>query len=947
MTEYRFGIWLLLIVGLMCAGAFVALSDDAGATYYNVYDSRDIRLYYENLDGQSIYLGDKNIDFDIRVLNGNYDLMNDDSPIRHVSVSIATQVHDEDGKTVDSPVARWNTRVVDNDATLYDGYYAYFYDFDFNVKTEAKPMRYNFTVIVDYETDDGLDQSYKGYVHWTLYPTVIPYDFPSFYPGVQDQSSQVRLDVRRYASEMELTLQSPSAVFTFWGDQITVVTERPEYTSSDWYPTFLISVDRYADAGEHRGAFTLHYKNPDGVRCTETGEIVYRVNNLAMLEVRSSKVAVTQGTTETTLALTVRNTGNARMYDVEVAISSISSEYIWRSPDHYEGGTPTSKRWVYVGDVDTWSESTVQVNVSIDQMIPQGVHRLMFDFRAVYKDHWSEMPRTCSGSWTSTGDGMVPRVVMDGTAITLALGTYDVTGMDMRIKVVDEDMDVMVTSVLTPTLGQTRANVEVAFMLENVGDVEYREVTVKLLTDDPDSPFHNPSNLAEGYSETFTVPGVLSPGEARRVSIYVDVAEDAPPGTYDVLAVVTGDEVVGGYPVSTDLTFRVLLAGDGPVLRVRAVTPATVTGDQDFTLTLTIDNIGDDTARKVIIGSMQVAEGEVPPFEPVALPLYLGDMVPGNTTMAQVKMHVNPGMADGCVQSLVFSLDYVDSQGNHPSPVEAMQKVSVRMAECFGPALEFRTVSPETVRSGEDFTLSIAIFNVGDATARDVVIGPGPGDGAVAMESHETPPEPLTLPIHVGDIEPDKFAMVDIPMRCNADMVDGRVYSICLCVDYQDARGEHPPESELVHQVSVKTKGSGETTETTMYSTGTTLLYVLTFCVIAIVAIYAVATGARIYQNRSGAPRERRPREKAPPTETPPAQYDAQQRYYDPGAQDPALPVEAQVAYDQQAGYDPAQYPEGQPEQAGEQPPEQPPQQADTGSYYERQLWGGGQEGGQ
>lgn len=940
MTEYRFGIWLLLIVGLLCAGAFVVLSDDAGATYYNVYDSRDIRLYYENLDSQSIYLGDKNINFDLRVLNGNYDLMNDDSPIRHVSVSIATQVHDEDGKTVDTPVARWNVRVVDNDATIYDGNYVYFYDFEFNVKTEAKPMRYNFTVVVDYETDDGLDQSYKGYIHWSLYPTVIPYDFPSFYPGVQDQSSQVRLDVRRYASEMELTLQSPSAVFTFWGDQITVMAERPEYTGSDWYPTFLISVDRYADAGEHKGAYTLHYKNPDGVRCTETGEIVYRVNNLAMMEVRSSKVAISQGTTETTLALTVRNTGNARLYDVELAISSISSKYIWRSPDHYEGGNPTSNRWIYVGDVDTWSESTVEVNFSIDQMVPQGVHRLMFDFRAVYKDHWSEMPRTCSGSWTSTSDGMVPRVVMDGTAITLALDNYDVTGMDMRLKVVDDDMDVVVTSVLTPTVGLTRENVEVAFTIENVGDVDYRDVTVKMLTDDPDSPFHNPSNLAKGFSEAFTVPGILGPGDSRRVSIYMDIAEDAAPGTYDVLTVVTADEVVGGYPVTADLTVRVLLQGDGPVLRVRAVSPTTVTGDQDFTLTLTIDNIGDDTARKVILGSMEVAEGEVPPFEPVTLPLYLGDMVPGNTTMAQVRMHVNPGMADGCVHSMVFSLDYVDSQGDHPSPVEALQEVSVRMAECSGPTLEFRTIEPETVTSGQDFTLSIAIFNIGGETARNVVIGPGPGEG-VPLESHETPPEPLTLPIFVGDIEPDRFAMVDIPMRCNADMVEGRVYAICLCVDYTDTRGDHPPESELVHQVSVKTKGSGETTETTMYSTGTTLLYVLTFCVIAIVAIYAVGTGARIYQNRSSTPRERRPREKAPPVEAPPAQYDTQQQYYDQGAQ--GQPVEADVTYDQQVGYDQAQYPEGQPEQAGEQPQ----QQADTESYYERQLWGGDQGGGQ
>jgi hypothetical protein len=543
---------------------------------------------------------------------------------------------------------------------------------------------------------------------------------------------------------------------------------------------------------------------------------------------------------------------------------------------------------------------------------------------------------------------MVPRVSMRTGTINLNPLNYDVDGMNLRMIVADLDMDVMISSVLTSSFGTQKENLEVAFYLKNHGAVEYRDVTVQLETGTHMTPFVNPVLPGEGLSESFTMPGTLSPGDQVRVSIYVDLSETATPGTYDVPVLVTGDETRTGQPLSGELTLRVLVTGDGPKLNIRAVSPSTIACVGDFTLTLTLDNVGDDTARGIVLGTRQAAEGMTPPegtmrpFEPLALPIYLDDMVPGNTSMVEIPMRCNPGLEDETAYPILFTLDYVDSRGNHPSSVQAVQEVSIKLERGDGPALEFRTVSPETFKAGEDFTLSLALFNTGDEVAHNVVLGMGPQD--VKSEgseppSRETPPQPTTLPLYLGDIEPDKFVMVEIDMRCNKDMMEGHVYAICFCIDYTNDAGEHPSDTEAQHQVSVRTKGTPVTAESTMYSTGNMLMYVLMVCMIVVVAIYAIGTITRVQQGRR--PKVKEGTEVTP---RPPTPAETQQYYADYGTtyqepQDEQYSAQEQDAgSEEQASYDQPQ------EEAYTQ--DQTTTEADTSSYYENQLWGGGGEDG-
>lgn len=937
---------MLLVVGLCVIGAAVILTQDAEATVVNVDDPRLIEVSYETLGGQNLFVGDRGVTFHLRVINGFGDTMSDDEPISSVTVSISPMVHDEEGNEVETPVHRWTTMKVDPGVSLQDGSSYLFRDFEFNVKGDAQPMMYNFTVVVDFITTDSEAESYKGYIHWTLRSNVLPGSFPSLYPGEIDRRVSVRLDVQRTLSEMELTLEVPSAEFSFFPGTMAVTTRRPDPSGSDWYPEFLMSVDRFASAETHEAPYTLVYKNTDDVRCTETGIIEIPVRSLVMVELRSVIHTIPQGTTSKDLTLYVRNIGNVELLSLRVTLSSASSRYFWLATDHYEGATAVGPSWIDVGDLAVMEEISVPLGLSIDKTIPQGVHRIMFDFRSYYAEPGLELPFSSSGTWTSVSGLMVPRVTMGSGTITLDPDSYSVTGMDLFMEVSDTEMDVRVSDMLTPTVGPSSRNVELAFKLKNWGKVDYRNVVAMVETGTSLSPFVDPMEGMVGTSAEYAFPTNFNSGDEERVSFHVDLAPDVQPGTYLVPVSVTGEETLSGKAISADLRIRMLVRGTGPILQISTVSPGTIGEGTGFTLSIAIENVGDDTARDVLIVSMSKADwsgagapagqGDACSPVPLRLPVFVGDIVPGNITIAEVHMLCPRGMEDGQVFFLNLTLDYMDSLGAHPTRVDAVKGVSVQVERGVGPVLVISSISPDRIDAGKDFELSMVINNMGDETAHSVILGPCPdvdrmrGDQD-GDQGEGSPPEPVTLPLFLGDIEPGSYAVAKVVMCCNPDMVEGRVYPVFLTLDYEDPDGNHPPAIESVQKLSIKTKGSGEAEERSIYDTGNTLLVVVTICLIVVVALYVVSTVARIQSSRGPRPpREgRRPPRPPTPEELPPQSMEPTPSEHHPPEAPP--PEEGAQGYSEPTQYDgQEQYPTGE--------------ETDVSSYYEKQLWGG--EGG-
>ena len=128
-----------------------------------------------------------------------------------------------------------------------------------------------------------------------------------------------------------------------------------------------------------------------------------------------------------------------------------------------------------------------------------------------------------------------------------------------------------------------------------------------------------------------------------------------------------------GEAVETNLDARVTITGIGPKLEITEVSPGEIKNGADFTMTLTITNNGDDTARNVVLTMPNAGVGIALLEEPneingdttaptaSALPMYLADIAPGETVTVDIPMKANKDMSSGHVYLMTFQTTYTDS----------------------------------------------------------------------------------------------------------------------------------------------------------------------------------------------------------------------------------------------------------------------------------------------
>jgi hypothetical protein len=180
-------------------------------------------------------------------------------------------------------------------------------------------------------------------------------------------------------------------------------------------------------------------------------------------------------------------------------------------------------------------------------------------------------------------------------------------------------------------------------------------------------------NPTATLSEDAPVAGTLWGISNQLVTLQVSLKPDTELGVYMVPVTITGINKNMGEVVSTVIDARITIRGIGPQIEVTTVEPETVKAGAEFTLTITLTNIGDDTARNIIINSGWMGDQQttvdgnyaVPRAE--ALPLFVGDLAPGASLTVEIPMKSNSDMADGHVYAMVFDIDYVDSLGYSPS----------------------------------------------------------------------------------------------------------------------------------------------------------------------------------------------------------------------------------------------------------------------------------------
>ena len=661
-----------------------------GAVIVNVDNDRNIWIDAETLDSQTIYVGDEDVTFNIDVENniGPMPDATDDSWIENAELEISTTVYDEDGNSVLTPIKEWDIRVsTGQDGRIQDNGANEDYDgFRFDVKEDAVPGRYSFEVRLTYENEtfDGpfyytatilFDIDARGDVGDLPYNDILT-------PGDQNKDVRVQVYLHEYVTDIYLRITRPDTDFTWFGTTSTTSSSYVDGESGWWYPTYIISVSSIKDAGTYTGTYVLEYTINEGeddeVRCTETGDIDFLVGHLAMLSASSTTTTIAQGTSMVTMSLTFTNTGTVDLYSIMVWLDIYNDAFSFMPLDHWEDNEAIGFSEAELGDVAVGDSATISMDVGINLYIPEGNHKIMFAFDGYYYDPDSQTYKELETWWTQAAS-LTPaeyKVMMDGTTFTIDPDTSSVEATYIMVAVTDTAIDIRITSGASLSLARQLVDNRLDLEVENYGNIDYDNVIFRIETNSATSPFLNVVDPEALFSEEAIV-GTLDAGNWAYPTMRVTLVAGTDAGVHLVPITMTAVNSDMGESITVTLNARVTISGVGPKLEITAVSPESIKKGADFTLTLTITNNGDDTARNVMLtmpyaGASGLAglylteepndiNGDLTAPTADALPIFIEDIAPGQSVEVEVEMKSNKDMSSGHVYVIYFSTSYADS----------------------------------------------------------------------------------------------------------------------------------------------------------------------------------------------------------------------------------------------------------------------------------------------
>lgn len=334
--------------------------------------------------------------------------------------------------------------------------------------------------------------------------------------------------------------------------------------------------------------------------------------------------------------------------------------------------------------------------------------------------------------------------------------------------------------------------VELFLELHNVGDASAQEIVVS---------FNSEFFVPETTSSVKTMPG-LRPDEHGMVSQTLRAAPGSPGGTHPVVVQLSYEDELG-YRYSSSETVGVMVleptptpAPSRPQLLIEKVIsqPAELVPGRPFTLALTLRNVGNGPARRVLLTS-----GAPSRFAPlgsgsvIALP----DVQQGTSTIITLTM-ITSGDAQEGLYTHPLTLDYEDENGDHFS---SSQNVALTVGEppeelkepMVAPLLitEGYETIPARANPGAPFTLRITLRNVGNAEARRLrVIFGGKAELPFAPLGAGNVKYLPTVPVGQAVIIEQDFIM--------GGNVGGGAYLVPLTFEYDDPDGQPHTRSEQI-----------------------------------------------------------------------------------------------------------------------------------------------------
>ena len=231
------------------------------------------------------------------------------------------------------------------------------------------------------------------------------------------------------------------------------------------------------------------------------------------------------------------------------------------------------------------------------------------------------------------------------------------------------------------------------------------------------------------------------------------------------------------------------------------INPNTVTGGDEFTATVTIDNIGAIRARSVRLSYGSEAAGIIPADTNSAM--HLENIASGESTSVSFALRTAGDVLAG-EQPFYVTLDYVDLYGGVYTNTRTFlvhvtqpAKMSCDPVSLPKEVAAGETISlPKSVTAGETFTLPANVFNIGKSPLRNVTVNLT-GAGLFPTSS-----------VFLGDIQPGQAGYGEMKVFVGMlSMTEGYTESYgktsaVYTVTYTDDAGEtHTAEQQLSTEI--------------------------------------------------------------------------------------------------------------------------------------------------
>jgi hypothetical protein len=382
----------------------------------------------------------------------------------------------------------------------------------------------------------------------------------------------------------------------------------------------------------------------------------------------------------------------------------------------------------------------------------------------------------------------------------------------------------LVTSITPSTLEAGQINT-VNINITNIGDSTATSVQAILTL--PTSVSGVPLAL-ENSDGKYSISNI-SAGQSVLLPASIYVSPSAAGSIYPLTLTMSYYDIARGSMETTRTLDVNVPSVVGPLLNY-AISSSQLTSGELNNLTLTVQNIGDETANSITIQltlpgaqtgtSTTVLQGSdgVWSFSNISV---------GQTENIPLQIFVNPS-ASGTVMSLSLTSTYTAAGFK---AAEQSNSLGMIIRGNVDPVVLGVSTFPEDVVPGQPFSLTVNFINLGTATAQSVLLTPS-GTGPIQPSS--------TSSLFLGDLAIDVPSSFSISYSTTNSLTSGS-YSVNLTYTYKDPLGDNFT-STLVVPFAITVGTNSTTTGSTSHHIGllSLLLPIVIIIVIILIAVYLV-----------------------------------------------------------------------------------------------------------